>query len=107
MHSLLRLLAPPLLAVSALVPLSGCGSSVPTTPQQTQYLHNIAQIQTAIEDTLRTKQNITGTAYCPQLVPAISGETFSCVVAIKGQPPAVFNVTEANAQGAVNYVRVK
>jgi hypothetical protein len=41
--------------------------------------------------------------YCPTTVPALTGETFSCVVAIAGHRPAIFTVTEVNSSGDVTY----
>ena len=67
-------------------------------------MHNIAQIQLAIEQTLATKKHLKGTAYCPETVPVMKGEVFSCVVAVNGHAPLLFTVTEANNVGAVTYV---
>jgi hypothetical protein len=87
-----------------LVGLGACGAALP--PPQTsrqQNLTNIAQIQTAIQDTVAAKQHLRGTAYCPSKVPALAGESFSCVVAIAGHRPAIFTVTEVNSSGDVTY----
>jgi len=92
------------IAVALVCGLGACGAALPP-PQSSgqQNLTNIGQIQTAIQDTLAAKQHLRGTAYCPTTVPALSGETFSCVVAITGHRPAVFTVTEVNSSGQVSY----
>jgi hypothetical protein len=80
------------------------GAALPP-PQSSgqQNLTNIEQIQTAIQGTLAAKQHLHGTAYCPTTVPALTGETFSCVVAFAGHRPAIFTVTEVNSSGDVSY----
>jgi hypothetical protein len=91
-------------ALALLCGLGACGAALPPpqTPGQ-RNLTNIAQIQTAIQDTLAAKQHLRGTAYCPAKVPALAGESFSCVVAIAGHRPVTFTVTEVNASGEVTY----
>jgi hypothetical protein len=84
--------------------LGGCGAPLPPPAGVAQNLTNIAQIQTAIQDTLAARQHLRGTAYCPARVPALAGEVFSCVVAIPGHRPAIFTVTEVNSTGDVTYV---
>lgn len=91
------------IALALVCGLGACGAALPPPPSGTQNLSNIAQIQTAIQDTLAAKQHLHGTAYCPTTVPALSGETFSCVVAIAGHRPAIFTVTEVNSSGDVTY----
>ncbi len=85
--------------VASAAALSGCGGALPPPN-----LHNIASIQTAIQETLAAKLHLHGRAYCPTTVPEMKGEVFSCVVAVAGHRPYVFTVTEANNLGAVTYV---
>ena len=82
--------------------LAACGATLPEPA-----LHNIAQVQSAIEQTLERTQHVRGTAYCPTDVPAVKGQVFSCVVALPSGPPAIFRVTVETAQGFVNYVRAQ
>ena len=81
------------------VTIAACGGALPPPN-----MHNIAQVQKAIEETLAAKEHLTGTAYCPQIVPVMKGEVFSCVVAVHGHTPLLFTVTEVNNLGAVTYV---
>ena len=79
--------------------IAGCGGALPPPN-----LRNIAQIQEAIQQTLAAKQHLNGKAYCPQTVPEVQGEVFSCVVAVARHAPVLFTVTEANDLGSVSYV---
>jgi hypothetical protein len=89
-------------AVALAVALSACGATLPEPP-----LRNIAQIQTAIDQTLLAGQHVRGTAYCPTDVPAVKGQVFSCIVEIPGGSPAIFEVTVETPQGLVSYVRTQ
>ena len=92
------------IALALVCGLGACGAALPP-PQSSgqQNLTNIEQIEMAIQNTLAAKQHLHGTAYCPTTVPALTGETFSCVVAIAGHRPAIFTVTEVNSSGDVTY----
>ena len=91
------------LAVIALaLGLAACGAALPEPA-----LHDIAQVQSAIEQTVERNQHVRGTAYCPTDVPAIKGQVFSCIVALPSGPPAIFRVTVETAQGFVDYVRTR
>jgi len=92
----------PLGAAAVGLALSGCGAALPEPS-----LHDMAQVQTAIEQTLSASQHRHGTAYCPTDVPAIKGQVFSCVVELSGAAPEIFQVTVQNAQGAVDYIRTQ
>jgi hypothetical protein len=88
-------------AVAALT-LAACGATLPEPS-----LHNIAQVQTAIEQSLAAAAHLRGTAYCPTDVPAVKGQVFSCVVAIPGRTPAIYRVTVQTPQGFVSYSRMQ
>ena len=92
------------IALALVCGLGACGAALPP-PQSSghQNLTNIEQIEMAIQNTLAAKQHLHGTAYCPTPVPALTGETFSCVAAIAGHRPATFTVTEVNSSGDVTY----
>lgn len=89
------------LALAALG-LAGCGAALPEPS-----LHNIAQVQTAIEQALASSAHLRGTAYCPTDVPAIRGQVFSCIISLPGHAPAIYRVTVETAQGVVSYVRTQ
>jgi hypothetical protein len=99
-----RLTAGAAIALALACGLGACGGALPPpTSSGPQNLTNIKQIQTAIQDTLAAKRHLHGTAYCPATVPALAGESFSCVVAIAGHRLAIFTVTEVNSSGEVTY----
>lgn len=89
-----------LLAIACAV--TGCGGPLPPPD-----LANMRQIELAIENTLVTKQQLKGTAYCPQMVPARPGQIFSCVVDVDKGAPAIFTVTVKSAAGYVTFARTK
>ena len=97
-----RRLAAIALAFALALGLTACGATLPEPA-----LHDIAQLQTAIEQSLERHQHVRGTAYCPTDVPAVKGQVFSCVVAIPGSAPAIFAVTVQTPQGYVSYVRTR
>jgi len=78
--------------------LAACGGALPPPD-----LRNIAQIERAIEQTLAARTHLDGRAYCPQTVPEMKSERFSCVVAVRGHSPIIFAVTEVNNTGTVTY----
>jgi len=86
-------------ALVAATALSACGGALPPPN-----LRSIALIERAIERTLASKLRLDGTAYCPQTVPVMKGEVFSCVVSVRGRDPILFTVTEIDNVGAVTYV---
>jgi len=84
--------------LAAACAIAGCGGALPPPN-----LPNIANIERAIEGTLANRHGLSGTALCPQTVPEIAGEVFSCIVTIPGRRPWTFTVTEVNATGYVTY----
>jgi anti-sigma factor RsiW len=82
--------------------LAGCGAALPEPS-----LHDIAQVQAALEQAVRADGSRHATAYCPTDVPAIKGQVFSCVVEIRGSAPAVYRVTVETPQGVVAYIRMR
>ncbi len=85
-------------ALAIAVTLAACGGALPPPN-----LRSIPAIQQAIERALVTKRHLTSTAYCPQTVPMMKGEVFSCVVDVHGGAPVVFNVTETDNAGYVTF----
>ena len=95
-----RALAPACAGIAALA-LAGCGARLPEP-----LLHNISQVQTAIEQTVLADTHQQGTAYCPTDVPAVKGQVFSCVVELRGTAtPEIYAVTVTTPQGYVTYAR--
>lgn len=77
--------------------LSACGSNLPApaSPAPTN-LPNIAQIQSAIGQSVLARLRLHVTVTCPRVVPEIRGETFACVAVARGANRRVmmFLVTE-------------
>jgi hypothetical protein len=82
--------------------LGGCGGRLPEP-----LLHNIAQIQEAIEQSVLSASHQQGTAYCPTDVPAVKGQMFSCVVEMRSGGPQIYAVTVVTPQGYVTYGRTQ
>jgi hypothetical protein len=59
--------------------VSACGGSVPPASTTPANLPNIADVQHGIAQTILKYDHVTARVYCPQLVPQLSGETFSCI----------------------------
>jgi hypothetical protein len=98
----LRRLRRPLWLVGALTSaccVAACGSALPPPN-----MHNIADIEHAIQTTLAAQRSLHGHAYCPTTVPEMKGEVFSCIVALPHHAPVVFKVIELNDTGYVSYV---
>ena len=100
-HATTRVRAASVAGALALV-LAACGATLPEP-----FLHNIAQVQTAIEQTVLAREHLDGTTVCPSEVPAIAHQVFSCVVAIPAHAPQVFAVTVVEPTGGVSYVRTQ
>lgn len=97
---------------AALLPIVAVLSSAVTAcdsglPPDRGYLRNIPQIERAIELTLYARVHARGTAYCPDEVPALEGEVFSCLVSVGRERPVLFEVTEVNASGYVTYAEIR
>jgi hypothetical protein len=86
--------------LAAVAAVAGCGEALPGL-----YLTNIRQVEAAIAATAQAHDHRPATAYCPASVPAIRGETFSCVVAIDGyRHPAEYRATVKGLTEAAGYV---
>ena len=92
----------PVGAAALALALAGCGATLPEPA-----LHNIAQIETAIEQTQLAGGHQRSVAYCPTDVPAVKGQVFSCVLDLAGGGVAIYRVTVETPQGAVGYVRTQ
>ena len=64
-------------AVVAVLRLAACGATL-----REPSLHDIAQVHSAIEQSLAHGSHLAGTAYRPTDVPAVKSQAFSCVVAV-------------------------
>lgn len=71
--------APTAAWLGAAAVLGGCGGSVPAASTTPANLPNIAAVQSGIAQTILKYDHVNARVYCPQLVPQVPGETFSCV----------------------------
>ncbi len=72
-------LGPTAALLGAAAVLGGCGGSVPSTHTTPANLPNIAAVQSGIAQTILKFDHVNAKVYCPQLVPQVANQTFSCV----------------------------
>jgi hypothetical protein len=93
-------LRPPATVLACACGVAACGGTLPPpTQSQSQSqsdLPNIAQIQSAIAQSVLARDHIGITVLCPTVVPEIAGETFACIAFSPGPKhrALTFMVTE-------------